>query len=173
MEALMLYLVVLAALLPYILLVGGLIWASINAYRKDRLLLTLVFISPIVVFVVHHFVIEAKKSDELQQVAKFVKSNKNILQITHGTATFSRPGVLEMAPKALPRSYVVSVDMPKNVEFPEIDIIINVSRTWALGSPEFSIHCITTIPWGQRDPTKSACEQEGAIKIPTKTQSSL
>ena len=164
---------VITLLLPYILLTGVLIWASIIAYRKGKLLLAFVFISPLVAYIAYHFTIEAKKADESKQVVKFVKSNKNILQITHGSATFGRPDASKMPRSPFPFKYEVSVAIEENAELPEIHVIIDASRTWTFGNPSFSITCITTKRFTERDANKSACEQKGVIQIPTKIQSSL
>ena len=161
-------------LLPYILLTVILFWASITFYRKGKLLLAFIFISPLLAYIAYEFTINAKKADDLQYVTEFVKSNKYIMQITRKVTTIHRPeGSTMHSEGPLPFKYEVPVSIADNSELSEIYVIVNASRTWIFGRPTFSITCITTKQFTERDTNKSICEQEGVIQIPAKIQSSL
>jgi len=143
--------------LPFALLAGGLGLTSGVKFRQGKKLIAIALLSPLVIYWAGLIVIDVKKENELQQVSDFVMSDKTVTQVVGENITLHLPGGW-MKPKGLlPFRYEIPISGSNNSK--GFYVFVDVSRSWMLGSPIFSVACVTTLSVGARDPRIDVCKQ--------------
>jgi hypothetical protein len=144
--------------LPFILIscVLGLL-AGVKL-RQGKKLIALALISPLIIYWASLVAIDVKKEHELKLVAEFVKSDKTVIQFAGENITIHPHGGGWMKPKSiLPFKYEIPITGTNNSK--KLYVFVDVFRSWPVGSPIFSLACISSLSPGSRDAIKDVCKQ--------------
>gem|GEM_PF-5625280 len=152
-----LWIIPIAALLPFALLSGGLGLASGAKFRQGKRLLAVALLSPLVIYWTGLTAIQIKKERELQQVLDFVMSDKVVTKISEKNMVIHPPGAWKMANGLLPFRYEILITGSRYSN--QLYVFVDVSRSWLLGNPIFTVACVTTLSVGARDASVDVCKQ--------------